>query len=57
MKFQFDAKKSSSNLEKHGIDFESAQALWKANHIVMSAESVYENRYGLTPESWTKKSE
>lgn len=28
MDFEFDPVKSQSNLEKHGIDFEAAQALW-----------------------------
>ena len=27
--FEFDNKKSQANLEKHGIDFHSAQELWK----------------------------
>ena len=27
-KFEFDQKKSNSNLEKHGIDFIDAQLLW-----------------------------
>ena len=26
--FEYDARKSASNLEKHGIDFIDAQALW-----------------------------
>lgn len=26
--FEFDADKSRANFEKHGIDFEAAQALW-----------------------------
>ena len=26
--FEFDDDKSQANLEKHGIDFEAAQALW-----------------------------
>ena len=26
--FEFDSKKSDSNLNKHGIDFVEAQALW-----------------------------
>ncbi len=26
--FEYDNKKSASNLEKHGIDFVAAQALW-----------------------------
>jgi hypothetical protein len=28
MDFEFDPKKSVSNQEKHGIDFEKAQELW-----------------------------
>ncbi|MBI5485012.1 MAG: BrnT family toxin [Deltaproteobacteria bacterium] len=28
MKFEYDLEKSSSNKEKHGIDFHDAQALW-----------------------------
>ena len=28
MKFEYDPNKSRSNKEKHGIDFEEAQALW-----------------------------
>jgi len=29
MEFEFDLAKSAANLEKHGIDFVDAQALWK----------------------------
>ena len=28
MKFEFDPEKSAANLQKHGIDFASAQAMW-----------------------------
>lgn len=35
MEFEFDPAKSASNLEKHGIDFTQAQALWED---VMRAE-------------------
>lgn len=28
MEFEFDINKSRSNLEKHGLDFRSAQLLW-----------------------------
>jgi hypothetical protein len=28
MEFEFDQKKSESNKDKHGIDFNQAQALW-----------------------------
>jgi uncharacterized protein len=29
MRFEYDPAKSESNLVKHGIDFDTAQALWK----------------------------
>jgi len=29
VEFEFDPGKSASNLEKHGIDFERARALWQ----------------------------
>ena len=29
MEFEYDEEKSRANLEKHGIDFEAAQELWK----------------------------
>lgn len=29
MEFEFDAEKSRSNLEKHGIDFAEVQRLWE----------------------------
>lgn len=28
MNFEFDPRKSATNMSKHGIDFEEAQALW-----------------------------
>jgi uncharacterized DUF497 family protein len=28
MRFEFDSDKSAANLQKHGIDFVEAQALW-----------------------------
>jgi uncharacterized DUF497 family protein len=28
MKFEWDDDKSQSNMEKHGIDFETAKTLW-----------------------------
>lgn len=33
-KFQYDPEKSMSNLEKHGINFEQAQALWEDPNLV-----------------------
>ncbi len=32
--FEFDPEKSAANLAKHGIDFETAQALWLENRFV-----------------------
>lgn len=34
MEFQFDKRKSASNLRKHGIDFQSAQKLWNDPNLV-----------------------
>ena len=40
--FEYDEAKSKANKEKHGIDFEEAQALWKyKKHFVF--DSVYVN--------------
>lgn len=33
-KFEFDAAKSQSNLQKHGIDFIDAQALWSDSRLL-----------------------
>lgn len=32
--FQYDKRKSASNLRKHGIDFEQAQSLWDDPNLV-----------------------
>lgn len=43
--FEYDPQKSQSNLEKHGIDFESAQDLWQdADLIEVSAKTSDEPR-------------
>lgn len=34
MKFEYDPLKSLANKEKHGIDFEAAQALWADPDLV-----------------------
>ena len=34
LEFQYDPKKSRSNFEKHGIDFEQAQVLWEDPNLV-----------------------
>lgn len=43
--FEFDAKKSESNLQKHGIDFVDAQALWQdTDYVELTAKSDDEPR-------------
>ena len=45
-KFEFDVKKSISNLNKHGIDFVEAQCLWEdPDYIEIQAKSDNEPRY------------
>lgn len=34
MPFEYDENKSATNLEKHGIDFEDAQAMWKDPNLL-----------------------
>ncbi|MDX0428030.1 BrnT family toxin [Sinorhizobium medicae] len=34
MDFEFDPAKSATNLEKHGIDFDAAQALWLDDRLL-----------------------
>lgn len=47
MKFQFDENKSTANREKHGIDFDEAQALWDDLDLleIPAKNVVDENRY------------
>jgi uncharacterized protein len=46
MNFEFDPLKSLSNLEKHGIDFEQAQAIWEdGDYIEIPAKTVDEPRW------------
>ena len=43
--FEFDKKKSQTNLEKHGIDFVDAQQLWDdADLLEIPAKTVDEPR-------------
>jgi uncharacterized DUF497 family protein len=45
MDFQFDPTKSAANLEKHGVDFATAQALWSdPNRLEIPARSIDEPR-------------
>lgn len=44
--FEFDDYKSRSNLEKHGIDFITAQRLWEdSNLLEIPAKTIDEPRY------------
>lgn len=44
--FEFDNDKSQANLEKHGIDFRDAQALWDDQDLLeIQAKAVDEPRY------------
>lgn len=46
MEFDFDPEKSSSNKNKHGIDFEEAQSLWNdAYRVVIPARCQVEQRW------------
>jgi uncharacterized protein len=46
VEFEFDPGKSGANRDKHGIDFESAQALWDdADYIEIPARAVDEPRF------------
>jgi len=46
MPFEYDPKKSKSNHEKHGIDFEEAQALWMdVDRLEIPAKTLDEPRY------------
>ncbi len=46
MKFEFDPVKSKANKEKHGIDFNEAQALWEDSDLLeIPARTVDEQRF------------
>ena len=46
MAFEYDANKSNSNREKHGIDFDLAQALWvDEDRIEIPAKTQDELRF------------
>ncbi len=46
MDFEYDERKSLSNLQKHGIDFDNAQALWSDPDLLeIQARTDDEPRY------------
>lgn len=48
MEFEYDPPKSQANKEKHGIDFDEAQALWlDEDRVEFPARSDTEERHAL----------
>jgi len=48
MEFGYDPTKSEKNKDKHGIDFEEAQALWfDPDSVGFPAKSEDEDRFAL----------
>ncbi len=46
MIFEFDPAKSTTNLEKHGIDFVQAQALWDdTDYVEIPLKTIDETRF------------
>ena len=46
IEFEFDAKKSHSNLKKHGIDFTDAQQFWNDIDLLeIPAKTIDEPRF------------
>ena len=46
MEFEFDPNKSRANKQKHGIDFEDAQALWDDSDMIeIPARTIDEPRF------------
>ena len=44
--FEYDENKSRANLDKHGIDFTAAQALWDDPYLIeIQAKTVDEPRF------------
>lgn len=48
MRFEYDLMKSNANLEKHGIDFEEGQQLWRdRRRIQFRLQCRPEERHGI----------
>ncbi len=48
MQYEYDPAKSAANKEKHGLDFEEAQALWRdEDRIELDTRSESEARYAV----------
>jgi len=44
MDFEYDLKKSKTNGDKHGVDFEKAKTLWDGLNVILEARSHVEAR-------------
>jgi uncharacterized DUF497 family protein len=58
MEFEYDPRRSASNREKHGIDFEQAKELWlDARALIVTARSTGEERFAVVAQlgekTWT----
>jgi uncharacterized DUF497 family protein len=56
--FEYDSEKSNSNKNKHGIDFDNAQALWKDPYLIeIPAKIMGEPRFvvigKITDKHWS----
>ena len=45
MKIEYDAKKSTINLDKHGLSLEEAKELWSVTAVEVEARTVDEPRF------------
>jgi hypothetical protein len=55
MIFEYDENKSSSNLIKHGIDFESAKELWRDENLVqLPSKQSDEDRFLIIANLYNK---
>ena len=45
MDFEYDPKKSETNLKKHGIALEEAKGLWLVPSVELQAKTVDEERF------------
>jgi len=57
VQFEYDPAKSGENRQKHGIDFEQAQALWNGKVVTIASRYPEEKRLlaigQIAERSWT----
>ena len=44
IEFEYDASKSETNIQKHGVSFEDAKILWAQDHADMDTTTLLEKR-------------